>query len=63
MMFRDQELYGLYMGILALLVVASIIGFLLEWRVKTPRGRETVANINSRIKDSNYNLFAFSVFD
>lgn len=50
MILGDHELYGLYMGILALLVVASIVGFLLEWRVKTPRGRETVANINSRIK-------------
>lgn len=50
MILRDQELFGLYMGILALLVVASIVGFLLEWKVKSPRGRETVANINSRIK-------------
>jgi len=50
MIYRDQELFGLYMGILVLLVVASIIGFLLEWRVKTPRGRATVANINARIK-------------
>ena len=50
MILRDHELFGLYMGILTLLVVASIVGFLLEWRVKTPRGRETVANINARIK-------------
>ena len=46
----DRELYGLYMGILMLLIVASLIGFLLEWKVKTPKGRETVSNINSRIR-------------
>lgn len=46
----DPQLYGLYMGILLLLIVASLIGFMLEYRVKTPKGRETVSNINSRIR-------------
>ena len=46
----DPQLYGMYVGIMGLLVVATVIGFLLEWRVKTPKGRETVANINARIR-------------
>jgi phosphatidate cytidylyltransferase len=50
MFTADHELYSLYLGIVALLVVASILGFLLEWKVTSPKGRETVANINARIR-------------
>lgn len=50
MLVQDHELYGLYLGIVAILVIASIAGFLLEWKVKSPKGRETVANMNARIR-------------
>ncbi len=50
MFAHDHELYGLYLGIIGLLVLATIAGFWLEWRVKTPKGRETVANMNARIR-------------
>lgn len=46
----DREMYYLFLGVLAILVVASVIGWILEWRVKSPKGRETVANMNARIK-------------
>lgn len=46
----DNELYGLYLGIVALLVVATAIGFWMEWKVTSPKGRETVANMNARIR-------------
>jgi len=50
MFIADHELYGLYLGIVALLVCATIIGFLMEWKVTSPSGRDTVANINARIR-------------
>ncbi len=50
MLNTDPELYGLYLGILALLVVATVAGFYLEWKVTTPRGRDTVANLNARVR-------------
>lgn len=50
MFSADHELYSLYLGIVALLIVASIIGFLMEWKVTSPKGRQTVANINARIR-------------
>ena len=50
MLNTDPELYGLYLGILALLVVATVVGFYLEWKVTTPRGRDTVANLNARVR-------------
>ena len=37
-------------GVLALLLVASLTGFVLSRRVSTDAGRETVANLNARIK-------------
>src|ERR1017187_7629420 len=46
----DPQLYGMYMGILGILVLATVVGFALEWKVKTPKGRETVSNINARIR-------------
>lgn len=50
MAVKDPELYGLYLGIIALLVIATVIGFYMEWKVTTPKGRETVANMNARIR-------------
>ena len=46
----DREMYYLFMGVLSILLVASVIGWILDWRVKSPKGRETVANMNARIK-------------
>jgi phosphatidate cytidylyltransferase len=37
-------------GVLALLVVASVIGWILSRRTTSPGGRATVANINARIR-------------
>ena len=37
-------------GIVAFLALCSLIGLVLSWRVKTPAARETVANLNARIK-------------
>lgn len=46
----DREMYYLFMGVLSILLAASVIGWILDWRVKSPKGRETVANMNARIK-------------
>ncbi len=46
----DREMYYLFMGVLSILLVASVIGWILDWRVKSPKARETVANMNARIK-------------
>ena len=40
----------LFLGVLALLFIASIIGGILELRVKSDAGKATVANLNARIK-------------
>jgi len=48
--FQDRDLVRLVGGVLALLVVASVAGFLLGRRARTPAGRETVANLNARIR-------------
>ncbi len=48
--FQDRDLVRLVGGVLALLVVASAAGFLLARRARTPAGRETVANLNARIR-------------
>jgi len=47
---HDKELYGLYVGILACLTIATIIGLILSRRSKSPEGQKTVANLNARIK-------------
>jgi len=46
----DRDMYYLFMGVLAILLVASVIGWILDWKVKSPKGKETVANMNARIK-------------
>lgn len=46
----DAELYGLYVGILVILVLASVVAAILDYRTNSPKGRETVNNIIARIK-------------
>lgn len=50
--FQDQELVYLVGGVLALLVVASVAGFLLARAVsnKSESARATVANLNARVR-------------
>jgi phosphatidate cytidylyltransferase len=48
--FQDRDLVRLVGGVVALLVVASAIGFVLARRARTPASRETVANLNARIR-------------
>jgi phosphatidate cytidylyltransferase len=48
--FQDPDLIRLVAGVLALLVVASAVGFVLSRRARTPAARETVANLNARIR-------------
>lgn len=47
---HDSELRGLYLGILIFLLVASAIGAVLKWKVKSENGQKTVDNMNARIK-------------
>ena len=49
-MFEDRALVALVGGVLALLVVASIAGWILSRRVTSKQGRATVDNINARIR-------------
>ena len=49
-MFEDRALVGLVGGVLALLVVGSIAGWILGRRVTSDKGRATVDNINARIR-------------
>lgn len=46
----SETMMTLFGGVFALLTFASIIGFVLAKRVKTEGGKETVANLNARIK-------------
>ena len=46
----EPMMLWLYAGVLGLLVAASLIGFVLARRVTTDSGRETVRNLNARIK-------------
>jgi phosphatidate cytidylyltransferase len=48
--FEDRALVALVGGVLALLVVASLAGWLSSRRVTSDRGRATVDNINARIR-------------
>jgi phosphatidate cytidylyltransferase len=49
-LFQDTALFSLVAGVLALLVLASIAGWILSRRVVTGPGRATVDNINARIR-------------
>lgn len=46
----DAALLGLVAGVLTLLVVASIVGWILSRRITSGAGRATVENINARIR-------------
>jgi phosphatidate cytidylyltransferase len=46
----DTALLGLVAGVLTLLVLASVIGWILSRRITTGAGRATVENINARIR-------------
>jgi phosphatidate cytidylyltransferase len=48
--FLQTPLGWLVGGVLALLVMASLVGWVLARRATTPGGRATVANINARIR-------------
>jgi phosphatidate cytidylyltransferase len=48
--FEDRDLVRLVGGVVALLVVASAVGFVLSRRAKTQDARETVGNLNARIR-------------
>ncbi len=46
----DRELQWALGGVLAVLVLASVVGFVLARRVRSEGGRATVANMNARIR-------------
>jgi phosphatidate cytidylyltransferase len=46
----DPELVTLISGVLALLVVASIVGWLVARRARTDKARDTAANLTARIR-------------
>ena len=46
----EPMMMWLYAGVLSLLAVSSLVGFVLARRVTSDRARETVRNLNSRIK-------------
>lgn len=46
----DRPLLLLLGGVLAVLVLASVVGFILSLRVKGEAGRATVANVNARLR-------------
>jgi phosphatidate cytidylyltransferase len=46
----DQRIIWLFLGVGALLVVASIIGFVLSLYVKSDGARATVGNLNDRVR-------------
>lgn len=48
--YADRELLLLFAGILGLLVLGSVIGAALGRTVKTASGKETVENLNARIR-------------
>jgi len=46
----DRELQWTFGGVLGVLVLASLVGFVLSRRVRSESGRATVANMNARIR-------------
>jgi phosphatidate cytidylyltransferase len=46
----DDDLKWLFGGVLGLLVLASVVGAILAWTVKSEGGRATVQNLNARVK-------------
>jgi len=46
----EDRLLTLFLGVGALLTLASVVGFVLSRRVRSETGRATVANLNARVK-------------
>jgi phosphatidate cytidylyltransferase len=46
----DQQTFWLVGGVLAILVISSLIGWILSWRVKSEAGSATVKNLNARVR-------------
>ena len=46
----DQQTVWLVGGVLAILVIASLIGWILSLRVKSESGQATVKNLNARTR-------------
>jgi phosphatidate cytidylyltransferase len=49
-MIRDPQTLTVFEGILALLAIGTVVGLVLQFVVKSPRGVEVVANLNARIR-------------
>jgi phosphatidate cytidylyltransferase len=49
-LIADQQLLLTFAGVLGLLLISSAIGLVLKLRVQTDSGRETVGNLNARIR-------------
>ena len=49
-LFRDQQTLWLFGGVVALLVVATIIGQLLRLRARSESAKATIENLNARIR-------------
>lgn len=47
---HDSELQKLYLGIVIFLLIATAIGAVLKWKVKSEKGKATVDNMNDRIR-------------
>jgi phosphatidate cytidylyltransferase len=47
---RDPQLVYLFGGVLALLVVASVLGMVLRWRAKSDPARAVIENLNARTR-------------
>jgi phosphatidate cytidylyltransferase len=45
-----QQTYSLFFGVGIILVVASVVGFVLKWRVANDEPHPTIDNLNARIK-------------
>jgi phosphatidate cytidylyltransferase len=50
MQILDFQLRAMAGGVLALLIVASVIGYLFHLKTKSERGRDVVQNLNARIR-------------
>jgi len=46
----DPQLVWLFGGLLLLLVVATIVGWLLRFRARSEEARATIANLNTRVR-------------
>jgi phosphatidate cytidylyltransferase len=49
-LLQDTASLGLLGGVLALLVLASLVGWILSLRLTSPGGRATIDNVNARIR-------------